>query len=96
LFVCGGNSGCRDAQTGKNTRSTNQYDPAAITTTEPAYATRADGIAPPPDCGQQRRKARWSARAEYDLRPALGEQEGRRLTDAAARAGDDDDLAFDS
>jgi hypothetical protein len=37
-----------------------------------------------------------SARAKYDLRTALSEQQRSRLANSAARARDYDNLAFDS
>jgi len=48
------------------------------------------------DAGRQSLEAIRSARAEDDLRAAPGEQKRGRLADAAARAGDHDDLAFGS
>jgi hypothetical protein len=48
------------------------------------------------DAGRQRLKAVRSARAKYDLRTALSEQERSRLANSAARAGDCDHFAFDS
>jgi hypothetical protein len=41
-------------------------------------------------------KAIRSARAEYELRTALSEQERRRFANSAACARDYDDLVFDS
>jgi hypothetical protein len=49
-----------------------------------------------PRCDQREPKAIQSARAEHDLRTALGEQECSRLAYSSACARDSDDFAFGS